>query len=58
MVTPFQRTTEEETKPLSPDRGFSFYPPLFSEAESIAARSRAEVSMSELLKLNLSLADS
>ena len=49
---------EAQTKSLSPDRGFSFYPPLFSEAESIAARTRAEVSMSELLKLNLSLADS
>jgi hypothetical protein len=48
---------EAETKALSPDRGFNFYPPLFAEAESLTARSRKDVPMPELLALNLSAAD-
>ena len=48
---------ESDTKALSPDRGFGFAPPLFTEAESISSRSRAELPMPELLRLNLAAAD-
>lgn len=44
---------EDEVRRLSPDRGFSFAPPLFAEAESFAARSRKDVPMVELLGLQL-----
>ena len=48
---------EADLKSLSPDRGFNFAPPLFTEAESTTARTRTEIAMPELLKLNLSFAD-
>lgn len=48
---------EAEVKALSPDRGYAFEPPLFAEAESLAARARKEVAMPDLLKLNLLAAD-
>ncbi len=47
---------EAEVKALSPDTGFNFDPPLFTEAESMVSRSRRAVPMAELLGLNLDLA--
>jgi len=44
---------EKEVAALSPDRGYSFYPPLFAKAEDGEARSRKDVPMVELLGLNL-----
>lgn len=48
---------EAEVKALPPDQGWSFYPPLFAEAEGGKPRSKEAVPMNELLKLNLELAD-
>ncbi|MBS2022049.1 MAG: DUF2625 family protein [Deltaproteobacteria bacterium] len=47
---------QEEVQALSPDRGFSFYPPLFAKEEPGLVRSRKDVPMAELLALNLDFA--
>lgn len=47
---------EKDVAALSPDRGWAFEPPLFSEAEGVV-RTRRELPMEELLKMNLELAD-
>lgn len=47
----------EEVARLSPDRGYSFAPPLFTEPTEGQPRSRRDVPMVELLKLNLDLAE-
>ena len=44
---------QAEVKSLSPDRGFHFHPPLFTEAEPGTPRSRKDVPMTELLGLAL-----
>ncbi len=46
---------EQEVAALPPDRGYSFTPPLFTEAESLASRSRQDVPMVELLGQHLEL---
>lgn len=44
---------EKDVAALSPDRGYSFAPPLFAEPEAGVERSRRDVPMVELLGLNL-----
>jgi len=47
---------EKDVAALSPDQGYAFEPPLFAEAEGVA-RTRRELPMEQLLKMNLELAD-
>ena len=48
---------EAEVKALPPDKGWAFYPPLFSEEEPGKPRSKEAVPLPELLKLNMEIAD-
>ncbi len=48
---------EAEVKALSPDEGWAFEPPLFSEAEPDVARKKTVLPMQELLRHNLHAAD-